>query len=81
LVLKNREGQIAIAGLLYFFMAIVIVALTMPLVTSGINLGVNTLNNNYSNSTNRVLIVMLIQYWPVFFIVMALVVLVILMRQ
>lgn len=76
----NKKGQAIISGFLYFFMAITIVALAMPMVRDSIDLGVDALDN-YTNFTNYGFIRMLILYWPVFFITMVLVIFVILMKQ
>jgi len=71
-----KKGN-AIANLLYFFMASVIVALFMPTVKEFIAIGVN----NITNSTHGIILTLIFTYWPVFFVIMMLVILIILMRS
>ena len=72
-----KKAQKTIAGLLYFFMAIVIVALFMPVVRLAIADG---LNNITSDVSNNVLIGWIYTYWPVYFVIMLLIILVIILK-
>jgi len=72
-----KKAQRTVAGLLYFFMAIVIVALFMPVVRIAITSG---LNNITANVSNYVLIGWIYTYWPVYFVIMLLIILVIILK-
>ena len=71
-----KKATSTIAGFLYFFMAIVAVALLMPTVREAITYGVN----RSINSTHGGLLSVILTYWPLFFIVMLLIILVIVLR-
>ena len=68
----------SIAGFLYFVMAIIAVALFMAPVKEMLTSGVNNIT---TNATNYELIVLIINFWPIFFFIMLLVVLIIIMRK
>jgi len=72
----NSRGN-AVAGFLYFFMAMVIVALLMPTVKTFIGYGIS----NVTNATNASLIILIFTYWPVYFIVFAFIVLIAVVRS
>ena len=71
-----KKAQKTLAGVLYFFMAIVIVALFMPVVREAFTGG---LKNITSNVGNYVLITWIYTYWPVYFVIMILIILVIIL--
>ena len=73
----RKKGNI-IANFLFFFMAIVVVALFMPVVTESLGHGLNNLS---TNTTNYTLITIIITFWPVGLVLMALIIFVLLMRQ
>ena len=78
--MNNRLGQNTISGILFFFMAIIIVSLTMPLVSDSIDMGLDVLDADNGTITNSGFIKVMILYWPVFFVSMLLVILVIIIR-
>ncbi len=72
-----KKAQKTIAGILYFFMAVIIVALFMPVVRTAITTGLKNITVDVGNS---VLITWIYTYWPVYFIVMILIILVIILK-
>lgn len=60
-----KQGQAVFSGVLYFFMAMVIVALFMPVVRTFIGMGLGNLT--HQNYTNPTLIGLIINYLPVAF--------------
>jgi len=107
-----KKGTSAIAGILYFFMAIIIVAVLMPTLKSSISgtlnatqpidnstclggggcVGVNQSQcvalgapcswnaDEYETNPHNGFIRMVIKFWPVFFIIMILIIFMIIMR-
>ena len=71
-----KKAQKTIAGLLYFFMAVVIIALFMPVVRTAISSGIEKIGND----SNSVLMGWIYTYWPVYCVVMLLVILVIILK-
>lgn len=75
---KNKKGQKAVAGFLYWFMAVIIVALFMPTLRSSITSGVASISLNVSN---YVLIRLILLYWPVYLGLMILIILIIIITR
>jgi hypothetical protein len=73
----NKKGQAIIAGLLYFFMALVIVALFMPTVIESINENIPTLET----ALNGNLIGFIVRFWPVGLFFMMLIILVVISQR
>lgn len=76
--LWKKKGQQAVSGFLYWFMAVIIVALFMPQVRSAITTGVSSISTNV---TNYVLIRLIILYWPVYLGIMILIILIIILTR
>lgn len=72
-----KKGQAVISGLLFFFMAIVCVALFMPVVKETISDNLSTLGNATSGSFLQ----LIINYFPLYIVIMLLVILIIIMRR
>ena len=72
-----KKGQEVISGLLFFFMAIVCIALFMPAVKEVISNNVDHLGNATSGSFLQ----LIITFFPMFLVVMLLVILIIIMRR
>jgi hypothetical protein len=71
-----KKGQGVVAGFLYFFMAMVCVAVFMPAVRDSITSGIGNIS---SNVTNYSFIVMLIRFWPLYFGVMILIIFIVIL--
>ncbi len=71
-----KKAQKTIAGLLYFFMAVLIIALFMPVVRTAISEGIGATVND----SNSVLIGWIYTYWPVYLVIMLLIVLVVILK-
>lgn len=72
-----KKGQNVIAGLLYFFMSVVIVALLMPTVRTFIGMGVNATNG----TTHGIFLRLIFNYFPVYFVILMLIILIIILRS
>ncbi len=75
---KNTLKRGSIAGFLYFFMALIAVALFITPMREMVTHGVNNIS---SSVTNYELIVLIVNFWPVWFFIMMVIVLIIVMRQ
>ena len=71
-----KKASSTVAGILYFFMAVLIVALLMPTVKESISIGLNST----MGSATPVMLGMIITYWPMFFIIFALIILAVLLK-
>lgn len=72
-----KKAQKTIAGLLYFFMAVIIVSLFMPVVRIAIT---GALQNITTTVSNYIVIRWIYTYWPAYFVVMILIILVIVLK-
>lgn len=73
----NGRGQSSIAGVLYFFMAVICVALFMPVVRDSLDIGASAV----SSSSNGGLLSFIFTFWPVYVGIMLIIILVVVMRQ
>lgn len=76
--LFKKQGQSSLAGILYFFMALVIMFLFMPTLRVAITNGIANLSSNMANYT---IITLIIRFYPVFLVIMLMVILAIIMRR
>ena len=72
----KKKGNV-IANILFFFMAMVCVALFMPALTETLTDGVSNLS---VNTTNYTVITIILNFFPVFLVIMALIIFILLMR-
>jgi len=75
---KEKKGQKTVSGFLYWFMAVIIMALFMPTVRTAI---INGMGNISTNVTNYVLIRLFILYWPIYLGVMVLIILIVILTS
>lgn len=73
---STNKGQRAVAGFLYWLMAIIIVALLLPTVRTAITTGVA----NATRTVNSTVLIWIFNYWPVYFGIMILIILVVVIK-